>query len=74
MLGFVPKVASRFHITQEIILMFYSQNSLELSPLDVGHLLKAYVDTTAELRKSAHIFIIPNGAQKNLRAGKVITS
>lgn len=43
MLVFVPKVASRFHITQEVTLpMFRAENSQEPIPLDFGHSLKTY--------------------------------
>lgn len=50
---------------QEIILpMFLLENFQEPNPLDVGHSIKDNVDATAVLRKSDHLFIIPNGAQK----------
>lgn len=55
--------------------MFYPESSQDPSPLDVGQSLKAYVDATAEFRKSAKLFIISNGAWKGLRASsRVIAS
>lgn len=55
-LGFKePEVASRFHMTQEITLpLFLPENSQNRNPLNMGYSLKAYVDATAELRKSDH--------------------
>lgn len=68
MLSFVPKVASKFHMNQEIVLPpFFSENSQVVSPL-VGKTVQAYIHTMSGIRTTDHLFMISIGVNKRAKA------
>ena len=69
MLGSKPKVTSIFHENQEIVLpTFHSSEGSMVHPLDVGKILKQYLEATASFRKSDHLFVSFHGKNKGMRA------
>lgn len=64
-----PKVNTPFHRNQEIVLpTFQAEASETPHNLDVGSILKTYIEMTASLRKTENLFIIPEGSRKGLAA------
>ena len=69
MLGHKPKVTSVFHENQEIVLpIFRSSEGSDVHPLDVGNVLKQYLEATAPFRQSDHLFVSFHGKNKGMRA------
>ena len=73
--SFVPKVASSFHKSQDIILPSFCNkpaNSKEeqLHRLDVRRCLLAYLDATKEFRTSEALFVLFSGNRKGKQASK----
>ncbi|XP_071996603.1 uncharacterized protein [Engystomops pustulosus] len=73
--SFVPKVASRFHKIQEIILpSFYgnpsSSKELEWHSLDVRRSVLEYLKVTKSWRKDHNLFVQFQGKNKGVKASK----
>ncbi|XP_072001921.1 uncharacterized protein [Engystomops pustulosus] len=73
--SFVPKVASRFHKNQEIILpSFYgnpsSSKELEWHSLDVRRSVLEYLKATKPWRKDHNLFVQFQGKNKGVKASK----
>lgn len=69
MLGSNPKVTSVFHENQEIVLpIFRTTEDSSIHPLDVGEVLRQYLEVTASFRRSDHLFVYFQGKNKGLRA------
>lgn len=69
MLGSNPKVTTIFHENQEIVLpTFRSTEDSNVHPLDVGEILKQYLEATASFRQSDHLFVLFHGKNKGSRA------
>ncbi|XP_041419257.1 uncharacterized protein LOC121393799 [Xenopus laevis] len=73
--NFIPKVVSKFHMSQDIILPTFfdnPQNEEEnrLHHLDVTRCLKIYLQRVADFRKSDNLLLIHEGSKKGLAASK----
>lgn len=69
MLGSNPKVTSVLNENQEIVLpMFRAPGSTEAHPLDVGEILKEYLQVTSSFRCSDCLFILHFGSNKGKQA------
>lgn len=67
MLGFIQKVASKFHM--EIILStFFSEDSQAINPLGVVKTLQAYIDAMSGIRPIDNLYVIPFGVNKEAKA------
>lgn len=76
MLGFTPKVASKFHLRREIVLpSFTASGETTSQSLDVGQALRDYLQASGPVRQSDHLLIFLFGARKDKAASKrVVTS
>ena len=62
-------MVSVFHENQEIVLpTFKSSDDPDTHPLDVGAILRLYLDATASFRRSDYLFVLLHGKNKGLRA------
>ena len=73
--GFLPKVASAFHRTQEIVLPTFCPNpsgpkERDFHTLDVKRCLVHYLEITSEFRKANSLFVLFSGARKGYGASK----
>ncbi|XP_041432126.1 uncharacterized protein LOC121397925 isoform X1 [Xenopus laevis] len=72
-LNFLPKVVSKFHINEPIVLPSFenltASQEKDLS-LDVKRCLEIYIKRTESFRKSRMLFIIPAGKRKGEQAAK----
>ena len=71
--GFLPKVVSRFHREQEIVLPSFCQNptkeqEVKYHNLDVRRCVLHYLEVTKTLRKTDSLFILHTGARKGHNA------
>ena len=71
--GFLPKVISRFHREQEIILPSFCPNpsreqEVKFHSLDVRRCVLHYLEVTKTLRKTDSLFILHSGARQGHRA------
>ena len=71
--GFLPKVVSRFHREQEVILPSFCPNpsreqEVKFHNLDVRRCILHYLEVTKTLRKTDSLFILHSGARKGHRA------
>lgn len=73
---FINKVATKFHLSQEIVLpTYFWEGGQEVSPLDVGRTLKVYLEATSSIRILDSLFVIPNGIRKGYKASsRIITA
>uniref|UniRef100_A0A6I8R7N7 Tyr recombinase domain-containing protein n=1 Tax=Xenopus tropicalis TaxID=8364 RepID=A0A6I8R7N7_XENTR len=67
--SFLPKVLSRFHVNEPIILPTLPVENGQ-SSLDVRRCLQVYIDRTKSLRKSQRLFVVPAGSRKGEAAAK----
>ncbi|KAM9324767.1 BTB/POZ domain-containing protein 8 [Gastrophryne carolinensis] len=67
---YLPKVASDFHRSQEIIIPSVAKEDPELMALDVKSLLLQYLNQTKGFRKADSLFIAFSGPRKGLRVSK----
>lgn len=73
--AFLPKVASVFHRTQEIILPTFcplpsGAGEEAFHTLDVRRCLLKYLERTKEIRKSSSLFVLMEGTHKGGKASK----
>lgn len=72
---FLQKVVSEFHLNQDLVvpsLCPQPKNPIErrLHHLDVVRALSSYIQATKEIRKTAALFVIPNGPRLGAKASK----
>ncbi|XP_077335146.1 uncharacterized protein LOC143980678 isoform X1 [Lithobates pipiens] len=72
---YLPKVASRFHRSQEVVLPSFCnnpQNEREISfhCLDVRRCLLSYLEKVKEFRRSSHLLVNFSGQKKGQQASK----
>ena len=73
--AFLPKVASRFHRSQEIILPTFCSNPVReqerlFHNLDVRRCILQYLECTRQFRKSESLFVLFSGSKKGSRASR----
>ncbi|XP_030070322.1 translation initiation factor eIF2B subunit beta isoform X1 [Microcaecilia unicolor] len=73
--SFLPKVVSRFHMSQSVFLPVLgsasgTRDQQNLRTLDVKRVLKRYIAVTDDFRRSDHLFLLFAGHRKGLSASK----
>ncbi|XP_040179758.1 uncharacterized protein LOC120913681 [Rana temporaria] len=73
--AFLPKVASKFHRSQEVVLPSFCSNpsgerEFKFSTLDVRRCILQYLELTRAFRKSDSLFVLFSGTRKGQKASR----
>ncbi|XP_041427576.1 uncharacterized protein LOC121402927 isoform X1 [Xenopus laevis] len=77
--NFIPKVATKFHMSQDIVLPTFFENPKNeeenrLHNLDVVRCLKRYIHKVSSFRKSENLLILFGGPRQGMGASKKVIS